>query len=125
MFCEECGDDELRKKALRLKQEKFVRCPDCGQMHVLVTDTCKRCSWSIEGWTNPNWERPSDWPEHFPDFGSPMWERLMWRRDKRLMERRTKFGFGECPECGTMHTALTLTCRNCEYKAKTEGCPEW
>lgn len=65
---------------------------------------------------NPGWKRRPDWP--YPeDFDSPAWKRRMAVIDADTRERRRLYGFFECPKCGTIHTAKTLSCRGCEHKA--------
>lgn len=65
---------------------------------------------------NPGWKRPSDW-QYEEDWGSLVWN---MRMNKNVQKRRAyveAHGFIVCPECKTEHTALTITCRNCNYKA--------
>jgi len=65
---------------------------------------------------NPGWVRPADWT--FPeDWNSPAWKERMAATYKERAEKRRAFGFTTCPQCGQEHTALTLTCRNCEFMA--------
>jgi hypothetical protein len=64
---------------------------------------------------NPNWKRPDDWPFE-EDHGSPKWDRRIKRTYRKADIGRQKWGFQTCPECGVMHTALTITCRGCGYQ---------
>ena len=46
--------------------------------------------------------------------------------DEKIRLVRERFGFVKCPECGTEHTATTVTCRECGYcdprlKKKKDG----
>jgi hypothetical protein len=68
---------------------------------------------------NPNWKRPANWswPE---DWGSPNWNKRMKKVNKDIAEKRRKYGFKKCPKCGTEHTALTLSCRECMYQPTSE-----
>jgi hypothetical protein len=68
---------------------------------------------------NPNWKRPANW-KYKEDWGSPNWEKRMEETFKNINEKRRKYGFKICPKCGTEHTNLTLTCRECMYQPTME-----
>jgi hypothetical protein len=64
---------------------------------------------------DPDYVRPEDWP-YEEDWGSPKWEERMKKSRAKTAARRQKYGFGKCPECGAVHTNLTVTCRECGYQ---------
>lgn len=66
---------------------------------------------------NPGWKRHDDW-QYEEDWNSPRWRRKIAKIDKQIGQNRKDYGFIECPKCATIHTGLTLSCRECEYKAK-------
>lgn len=73
---------------------------------------------------NPGWERPADWP-YEEDWGSAVWKERMKKSNENLSRLRKEVGFLTCPSCQQEHTALTLTCRRCEFNVNiSEGSNE-
>ena len=66
---------------------------------------------------NPAWWRPASWP-YEEDHDSPKWQRRMARMNRKLQLGRELYGFCTCPECGVMHTGLTVVCRSCGHAVK-------
>jgi hypothetical protein len=50
-------------------------------------------------------------------FDTPEYNKKMKEVMGKIGQRREKYGFITCPNCDSMHTVKTLTCRECEYKA--------
>jgi RNase P subunit RPR2 len=43
-------------------------------------------------------------------------QNVIWQEQNRInYEKKKHLLFQTCPECGTIHTAMTWTCRNCGY----------
>lgn len=67
---------------------------------------------------NPNWVRPKDFREDWPDYDSVNWKKMVAEMDARTRHDREAYGFVECPMCHTLHTAKTLVCRECNFKVQ-------